>query len=166
MMLGARGTAGTPHPTRVRRPGRATGEHPGERPGGAEQTKDTDADAGVVGVEFAIVAGMVFAVLFAVVQIGVWAHTRTLVQAAAMEAVTAASGAADAAGSVTGDPTGAGEAAAGELIGQRGTIEEVSVARGEEWVTATVTVTDVSFLVPGLRVSGHATAAVERYVAP
>lgn len=124
-------------------------------------------DAGVMTAEFLIAGAFFLMAFFGLCELAIWAHTRTVVQAAAMEAVTAANGAPAGGGVPTGaGSTAAAEQAAREYIGDAATIDEVTVTRDQQWVRATITISKPNWLVPGLHLSGHAQQATERYVPP
>ena len=122
-------------------------------------------DGGAGAVELVLLTPLVIALTFGTIQVGLWMHGRNLVTAAAQEAArTAAVADLGAAGGA-----GRGEQAARAFLADQDVVEvsAVTVQRGTETVTAVVTGTGLTML-PGvdLRVTGRASASVERFVAP
>jgi Flp pilus assembly protein TadG len=116
------------------------------------------ADRGAVTVEFAILAPVVFFLLMAIVQFGLWAHATHIAQLAATEAA-----------GVTrfyGGSTSAGEQAArAELDRHLGTLNAVTVTVTLTGAEATVTVEGAAVgVLPGLALPVGASATAPREV--
>lgn len=118
-------------------------------------------DDGSVAVEFVIVAPIVLMVLFLAIQVAMYSYARSIALTAAQEGSNAAR--------AYNASAGAGQAKARDFVNRAGgdmlTDSSVSVSRGAEQVSVTVTGRTLS-LVPGIRFSVSQTASgpVERFI--
>lgn len=117
-------------------------------------------ERGTSTVETVVIYPVILLLIFTMVQAGLWYHSREV----ALHAANAASVAASAENASDGQ----GQAAATAFVNRAGALREagVSVSRGAETVTATVTGRSPS-LIPGMQlplITQSSTSAIERYV--